>query len=186
MKKLLFCSFLSLSSGLSGQTMDQGDSFISLGGGLGSTLIVTYEYGLFSNITIGPFLGIYKDKIKTTTSFEPTTSDENTTGKAKTTTTFQTTTSEVNTTVAYTTFGGLANYHFFTNSPFDVYAGAILGLSRSKVNASSNTVNVKSSSNDTQIGVHLGGRYFFTDHFAIGLELGYSFSPARIFFSYRF
>lgn len=147
--------------------MDQGDSFISLGGGLGSTLIVTYEYGLFSNITIGPFLGIYKDKIKTTTSF-------------------QTTTSEVNTTVAYTTFGGLANYHFFTNSPFDVYAGAILGLSRSKVNASSNTVNVKSSSNDTQIGVHLGGRYFFTDHFAIGLELGYSFSPARIFFSYRF
>ena len=147
--------------------MDQGDSFISLGGGLGSTLIVTYEYGLFSNITIGPFLGIYKDKIKTTTSF-------------------QTTTSEVNTTVAYATFGGLANYHFFTNSPFDVYAGAILGLSRSKVNASSNTVNVKSSSNDTQIGVHLGGRYFFTDHFAIGLELGYSFSPVRIFFSYRF
>jgi len=97
MKKLLFCSFLSLSLGLSGQTMDQGDSFINVGGGLDSALIVTYEYGLFSNITIGPFLGIYKDKIKTTTSFEPTTSDENTTGKAKTTTTFQTTTSEVNT-----------------------------------------------------------------------------------------
>ncbi|MDA7712119.1 hypothetical protein N8873_08670 [Flavobacteriaceae bacterium] len=64
MKKLLFCSFLSLSLGLSGQTMDQGDSFINVGGGLDSALIVTYEYGLFSNITIGPFLSIYKDKIK--------------------------------------------------------------------------------------------------------------------------
>ncbi|MBL6668909.1 MAG: outer membrane beta-barrel protein [Flavobacteriaceae bacterium] len=137
-------------------TLLKGDSILSLGAGASSAITIAYEKAVSDNITVGPILGLYRDKYSY--------SD----GESTKTT--------------YTTIGGLFNYHFYTAKQFDLYAGVLGGYRSGKVEDGT----FKLTDNDVIFGIQAGGRYYFNSNFAVGLELGYTFFIGAIRLSYRF
>ena len=137
-------------------TLLKGESIISIGAGALSALTISYENAITDKITLGPLLGLYRDKY----SFADGDSTK----------------------ISYTTFGGVFNYHFYTLNKFDVYAGSLLGYRIGKIN-DSNIIQL--NDNDFLFGVHLGGRYYVSSNFAIGLEFGYTFFTGAVRLSYK-
>lgn len=98
----------------------------------------------------------------------------------------------VKTDYTYITFGGLVNYYFVNEDPFQVYAGGKLGY----VNAGTESSISGSGLSDDQLesilskakakasgfaySLNVGGRYWFTDSIAVNAELGYGISTLGI------
>lgn len=93
----------------------------------------------------------------------------------------------------YTSLAAVGNYHFnrLLNIPsnFDFYAGVSLGYTfvGSKIEGVSNT-GTSVSTSGLYFSGQVGARYFFTDHFALNLELGGGnyISGANLGITYKF
>jgi len=184
MKKtvLLFAMFLFAFTSQA-QQLEQGNSLINLGAGMGSyytsgsgykttlpPLEASYEYMINDNVSVGGFFGMtsseYKQEIPDI---------------------YNNTTISYKITFGYMAFGGVGNYHFVNNDEFDVYGGIKLGYTNAKIEMDSNdsdfdqilkTLDYKGSG--VLFGAQAGARYFFSDNMAVNVELGYGFALAKL------
>ena len=137
---------------------------------------LSYEYAIKDNITVGGFAdyAVQQGIMKMTDPFNP--GDE-----VKITTDYN-----------YIFLGALANYHFNLNiDKVDVYGGIKLGyLAFSSQTTSSGDSDLPANLGTTDMsgliyGFQLGGRYFFTDHLAAHLHLGYGVSYVSFGITYK-
>ncbi len=92
--------------------------------------------------------------------------------------------------------GARASFHYQFVSKLDAYAGITLGANIHSSSVSmkeapselEKEVNKSTSSTSAGFGwgVHLGGRYYFNQNWALNAELGYGFSILAIGATYRF
>ena len=178
------------------QMISQGNSLINADVGIGSTtkisfsgmgmetksktvippVGVSYEYAVRDNITIGGFVAYSNQQVVSTITnqFDP--SNE----------------TKITQDYKFIHLGALANYHFGLNlEKVDVYGGVKLGyLAFSSDVTTSGDSDIPSNllqANVSSIiyGVQLGGRYFFTDHLAAHLVLGYGVSYVSFGLTYK-
>lgn len=138
------------------QTLEKKDLLLSVGGGSSSAVVGVLEYAITNKITLGPIAGIYRKNYDYGT---------------------------YSTKYRYTSIGAVGNYHFYTKESFDVYGGVLLGYSTASIE-SNNLDPFKD--NNTLFGLHLGARYYLSNHFAFGLETGTSFSLFQARLTYKF
>jgi len=166
------------------QALVQGNSLVNVGMGFGSyigtgtgytttfpPLYGGYEYMINDNITVGIFASYTASEYK----YSMPTYDE---------------TRGVGTDVwkwkfSYLNAGVLGNYHFVNNDQFDAYGGLKLGYTNvsSKFDSSNDETNsifktLNLATSGVLFGAQVGARYFFSEHIAVNLELGYGVAVA--------
>ena len=83
---------------------------------------------------------------------------------------------------SYIIVGARGSYHFFSTDQIDAYGGAFLGynIGNSKVtyDGTGNNLIQPAAANvgGVAYGLHVGGRYYFSDSFGAFVELGYGIS----------
>ncbi len=90
---------------------------------------------------------------------------------------------------SYYSIGGRGSYHFnellnLTTDKADLYAG--LGLVYSGFSYKDNIVSSAYSYGGVDLGLHLGGRYFFTDNVGAFAEVGIGFAPLQLGVTFKF
>ncbi|MGD0591391.1 MAG: outer membrane beta-barrel protein [Bacteroidota bacterium] len=182
MKRILLLSVLVVfiaSMSFGQMAYNKGDQVINIGLGLGgfagayggsSGIAITggYEYGVTENISLGGVLGYSSS------------SDDYIDGTYKYT---------------YFLIGARGAYHLdlFHNPKIDTYGGILLGYN---IVSSSWTYNggygdifgsysPSASASYLEIGIFIGGRYYFDPHWAVQAELGYGLGILNIGIAYK-
>lgn len=88
----------------------------------------------------------------------------------------------------YLVFGARGSYHFnellnIQNNKLDTYGGASLFYRHFKLNYDDQNV-YKTSGGAIGLGIHIGGRYFFSERVGGFAELGYGISPLQLGISF--
>ncbi len=191
MRKLVYLVVLLLSVwGLKAQQLEQGNSLINLGVGMGSyigsgsgykttlpPLEVSYEYLVNDNISVGGFFAMTKSEFNY--SFPDLGGGSSSPQNFK----FN---------YSYMMFGAIGNYHFVNNDKFDVYGGVRIGYNKVNVDYSSDDATTDSllksinlDSSGMLFGAQVGGRYFFTDNLAVNMEVGYGLAIAKLGLTFK-
>ena len=82
---------------------------------------------------------------------------------------------------SYWSSGILGNYHLVNNNQFNAYIGLKLGytISNNSGYGSTTLLNyLEGFSSGFLFGAQVGGRYFFSEHIAVNVELGYGVAIA--------
>ena len=165
------------------QALEQGNSLINVGMGFGSymgsgngyqttfpPLYGSYEYMINDNISVGAFASYTASEYKYTFP-----NMEGGTGSVD----------DYKWKFSYLNAGALGNYHFVNNDQIDVYGGLKLGYTNvsSKFNSSNDESNnifktLNLASSGVLFGAQVGARYFFSEHIAVNVELGYGVAVA--------
>ncbi len=170
MKKInLFIAAIALSIGLSAQTYSEGDNLVNIGFGLGATFVTgsstipplsaSFEHGFTDKISAGGLIG-YSGSKEEFAAFGGTWTYK----------------------YSYIIVGARGSYHFFSTDQIDAYGGAFLGynIGNSKVtyDGTGNNLIQPAAANvgGVAYGLHVGGRYYFSDSFGAFGELGYGIS----------
>lgn len=86
--------------------------------------------------------------------------------------------------------GVRGNLHYEFVDRLDTYAGLMLGYeivnSSSSVEGYGEAISGDVDASGFAFTIHLGTRYYFTDHFAAGIEIGYGVSYANVGVAYKF
>ena len=138
---------------------------------------LSYEYALRDNFTVGGFAAYANQQIISTITDPWDPSDE----------------TKITNDYKFIYVGALANYHFgfIDIDKLNLYAGVKLGYTI--VNQSTTTEGDSDlpdnlfdiKINSLLYGIHLGGRYFFTENLAANLTLGYGISLVAIGLTYK-
>ena len=170
------------------QALEQGNSLINVGMGFGSymgsstgykttfpPLYGSYEYMINDNISVGAFASYMASEY--TYSFPNLGGDSSSVDDFKWK-------------FSYLNAGALGNYHFVNNDQLDVYGGLKLGYTSVSVDNNIKTDDdddedfsslfktLKFDSSGILFGAQLGARYFFSEHIAVNVELGYGVAVA--------
>jgi len=174
MKKLLVVFVIVLGFSMNAQILEQGNSMINIGLGMGSynggdgyetkvpPVYGSYEYMINDQISVGAFVGYYA------TGYDWSMPDYNT-GRVET----------ISWDFTYLNLAGVANYHFVNNDAFDAYGGLKLGYTNVSSDISGTDIDPAAAaflsfdSSGFLFGAQIGARYFFTESMAVNLELGY-------------
>lgn len=86
--------------------------------------------------------------------------------------------------------GARGNLHYEFIDRLDSYAGLMLGYeivnSSNSVKGGGESVGYDVDASGFAFSLHLGTRYYFTDNFAAGIEIGYGVAYANIGVAYKF
>ena len=175
MKKIFILTAFVLAS-ISSHAQDvfkKGDNLATaqIGIGSGMALSATYEKGIVDNlfdgnasIGVGGYLGYMHDKDNYTVMSD-----------------------EYGWKYNNIILGVRGNLHYQFIDRLDTYAGLMLGyeIVSSKAYGDTHT-DVSASASGFAFSVHAGTRYYFTDNFAAGIEVGYGIAYANIGIAYKF
>ena len=174
MKKLLIAFSVFVAINMNAQVLGEGDSMLNLGLGLGAygggtgyttkvpPLYASYEYMINDNISVGGYVGYHQMGYS-----------------------LNTTLATASWNYSYLHFAGQAAYHFLNDDQLDVYGGLRLGYTnvtneydvkvKNEYEGAYSIPNEQTDASGSGIlfGFQVGGRYFFSDSFAVNLELGY-------------
>lgn len=174
MKKLLLTTALAIVGLIvNAQTYNEGDNLLNVGIGLRSTfttgdntlplLSASFEHGFTDKISAGGFIGYAGSKEEIAT--------------FGTTYTFK---------YSYLIIGARGSYHFYNTDKIDAYGGAMLGynIANSKVEVSGAGAGFitpqAAEVGGIAYGLHVGGRYYFTDQIGAYAELCYGIALLNI------
>jgi hypothetical protein len=164
--KLAFVAAMALMvSTANAQTQSvKGNNYVNAGIGIGTfgfngtgglPVTIGYDRGITDQISVGAYLGMVRTKYAYDYKYK------------------------------YTIFGIRGSYHFnelleIENPQIDVYGGVAINYRNYTLKYDWEGHNEKVSGSTVGVGIHAGGRYFFTDKFGAYAELGYGISPLQL------
>jgi hypothetical protein len=142
----------------------KGNNYVSAGIGIGTfgfngtgglPVVIGYDRGITDQISVGAYLGMVRTKYADDYKYK------------------------------YTIFCVRGSYHFselleIGNPQIDVYGGVSINLRNYTLKYEWSGHNEKLTGSTIGVGIHAGGRYFFTDKFGAYAELGYGISPLQL------
>jgi hypothetical protein len=121
----------------------------------GLPVTIGYDHGITDQISVGAYLGMVRTKYAYDYKYK------------------------------YTIFGVRGSYHFnelleIDNPKIDVYGGVAINYRNYTLKYEWEGHSEKLSGSTLGIGIHAGGRYFFSEKFGAYAELGYGISPLQL------
>ena len=147
MKKAFLLLMLLIGISTTAQQIEKGSKMINFGIGTGESVLGSFEFAVSDKVTVGPYLAIWEQDYQYS--------------------------SGISTELNYFSYGVLGNYHFFQDPVWDVYGGGVLGFERAQalvIHGEKNSGKITIS--NQVLGFVVGGRYLFSEKFAVRLELG--------------
>ena len=142
----------------------KGINYVNAGIGIGTfgfngtgglPVTIGYDRGITDQISVGAYLGMVRTKYAYDYKYK------------------------------YTIFGVRGSYHFnelleIENPKIDLYGGVAINYRNYTLKYDVEGVHQKYSGSTVGVGIHAGGRYFFTEQFGAYAELGYGISPLQL------